>query len=106
MLWLAGLSAGLIDDLLLLPQDYRSSSPGGEGNLSEHGGEKQREERGQRERERGMEVERCVYVCVCACACKWGDVLYENERKDRRGQVGGKQRRERGKEIERIRGTR
>lgn len=64
MLWLVGLSAGLIDDLLLLPQDYRSSSPGGEGNSSEHSGEKQREERGQRERERGMEGERGV--------CVWG----------------------------------
>lgn len=38
-----GLSAGLIDDLLLLPQDYRSSSLGGEGNSSEHGGERERE---------------------------------------------------------------
>lgn len=58
MLWLVDLSAGLIDDLLLLPQDYRSSSPGGEGNSSEHGREKQREARGQKERERGMEGER------------------------------------------------
>lgn len=41
-----GLSAGLIDGLLLLPQDYRSSSPGGEGNSSEHSGE-----RGERKRE-------------------------------------------------------
>lgn len=80
MLWLVGLSAGLIDDLLLLPQDYRSSSPGGEGNSSEHSGEKQREERGQRERERGMEGERGVWV--------GGGVQYENGKKDRRGQVG------------------
>lgn len=50
MLWLVGLSAGLIDDLLLLPQDYRSSSPGGEGNSSEHSGE--RERRGDREKRR------------------------------------------------------
>lgn len=63
MLWLVGLSAGLIDGLLLLPQDYRSSSPGGEGNSSEHSGEREREreeskrERGQKERERGTEVE-------------------------------------------------
>lgn len=44
-----GLSAGLIDGLLLLPQDYRSSSPGGEGNSSEQG---------ERERERGEGTER------------------------------------------------
>lgn len=54
MLWLVGLSAGLIDDLLLLPQDYRSSSPGGEGNSSGHSGERRREEeRG--DREKGIE---------------------------------------------------
>ncbi len=57
-----GLSAGLIDDLLLLPQDYRSSSPGGEGNSSEHSGERERERgegtesKGERDggRERGV----------------------------------------------------
>lgn len=60
-----GLSTGLIDDLLLLPQDYRSSSPGGEGNSSERSRGKQREASGQRERERRMEGEKahvCVYV--------------------------------------------
>lgn len=50
MLWLVGLSAGLIDGLLLLPQDYRSSSPGGEGNSSEHSGERE-SERGEQKRE-------------------------------------------------------
>lgn len=50
-----GLSAALIDDLLLLPQDYRSSSPGGEGNSSERGGGKQRERGERTEGERGME---------------------------------------------------
>lgn len=61
MLWLVGLSAGLIDGLLLLPQDYRSSSPGGEGNSSEHSGERERGEqkregtkrKGERDRGRG-----------------------------------------------------
>ena len=53
MLWLVGLSAGLIDGLLLLPQDYRSSSPGGEGNSSEHSREREREEWGQREKDGG-----------------------------------------------------
>lgn len=41
--WLVGLSAGLIDGLLLLPQDYRSSSPGGEGNSSERSEKRERE---------------------------------------------------------------
>lgn len=98
-----GLSAGLIDDLLLLPQDYRSSSLGGEGNSSEHSRESERErekkgkresagvERGQRERERERR----------------GGHLYENGRKDRRRQVGGKtEGEERGKEIGKIRRAR
>lgn len=59
MLWLVGLSAGLIDDLLLLPQDYRLSSLGGEGNSSEHSGEKQRgegtERKGEKDGERKSE---------------------------------------------------
>lgn len=61
-----GLSAGLIDDLLLLPQDYRSSSPGGEGNSSERSRGKQREARGQREREHGAwrESTRMCAPCV------------------------------------------
>ncbi|KAG7228309.1 hypothetical protein INR49_009173 [Caranx melampygus] len=47
--------------------DYRSSSPGGEGNSSEHSGEREREgERGERteRRERGMEGERGVGASV------------------------------------------
>lgn len=58
MLRLVGLSAGLIDDLLLLPQDYRSSSPGGEGNSSEHSGEREREEGTERNGERDGRRER------------------------------------------------
>lgn len=87
-----GLSAGLIDDLLLLPQDYRSSSPGGEGNSSEHSGEREREggEGTGRERDGGRE--------------RRGGNEYGNGKKDRRRQVGGKtEGEERGKEIERIR---
>lgn len=77
MLWLVGLSAGLIDDLLLLPQDYRLSSLGGEGNSSEHSREKQRGEGTERkgERDGGRKSE-------------WGGVQYENGRKDKKGQVG------------------
>lgn len=78
-----GLSAGLIDDLLLLPQDYRSSSPGGEGNSSERSRGKQREARGQRERDGGREGA-CVRLRV------GGGVRLENGRKYREGQVGGK----------------
>lgn len=89
------LSAGLIDDLLLLPQDYRSSSPGGEGNSSEHSREKQREARGQRERERGMEGEREAWG--------GGSVRKWKERKERAG--GRKTGEERGREIERTRRT-
>lgn len=82
-----GLSAGLIDDLLLLPQDYRSSSPGGEGNSSERSRGKQREARGQREREGerdGGRESACVRLRV------GGGVGLENGRKYREGQVGGK----------------
>lgn len=50
--WLVGLSAGLIDGLLLLPQDYRSSSPGGEGNSSERSEERERESGKEREEQR------------------------------------------------------
>lgn len=64
MLWLVGLSAGLIDGLLLLPQDYRLSSPGGEGNSSEH-----------RERKKGVGTERKVWkdagLCVYVCLSVW-----------------------------------
>lgn len=78
MLWLVGLSAALIDGLLLLPQDYRSSSPGGEGNSSEHSGERKRERErekwGQREKQREMEGEVCG-----GCRC-------ENGRRARRRQ--------------------
>lgn len=92
-----GLSAGLIDDLLLLPQDYRSSSPGGEGNSSAHSGERVRGERREgteREGERD--------------GGRRGVSWYENGRKDRRGQVGGKTEGEErgGKGIERIRRAR
>lgn len=90
-----GLSAGLIDDLLLLPQDYRSSSPGGEGNSSEHSRERESGEGTERkgERDRGRE--------------RRGGRQYENGRKDRRRQVGGKtEGEERGKETERIRRAR
>lgn len=62
MLWLVGLSAGLIDGLLLLPQDYRSSSPGGEGNSSEHSGERGEGTERKRERDRGRE--RCGGVSM------------------------------------------
>lgn len=61
-----GLSAGLIDDLLLLPQDYRSSSPGGEGNSSERSRGKQRGEGTERGRERdgGRESRRMCASCM------------------------------------------
>lgn len=76
MLWLVGLSAGLIDGLLLLPQDYRSSSPGGEGNSSEHSGEREKERERRGDREKGREGWRE----------RRGGRLYENGRKDRRRQ--------------------